>query len=166
MIRKLAVILVLMASVSTLSGCLVVTGAVVGGAVVGGLVHATSSDGNEVVLDTSYDTAYQVCRKEMIALGSIESEDYEQGILTGYVNSAFVEVELERTTGNAVRVEVSARRVGGLSPSPATAQRVAFGVVDRLEVARGPVLGGAEDGSVMSAPIDPTSVEPAEVGVR
>lgn len=155
-----AVVLLLLAA-AILPGCLAVAGAVVGGTVAAGIVHATGNDGAEVVLDAPWETAYAVCRKELIALGSVEYEDFQNGVIIGYVDSAEVEIELVRATGNTVRAEISARRMSGFSPAPATAQRLAFGVVDRLQVARGPVLGGAKDGSVLAAPLDPQTVQPA-----
>ncbi len=164
--KSILTVFALLIVVAILPGCLAVGGAVVGGAVAAGIVHAVSNDGAEVVLDAPWETAYSVCRKEMIALGSVESENFETGLITGYIDSAAVEIELVRTSGNSIRVEISARRASGFSPAPAIAQRLAFGVVDRLQVARGPVLGGAQDGSVLAAPIDPDNVEPVTTGPR
>jgi len=114
-------------------GCL----AVAAGAAVGaGVVYAAGEDSSEVYLDRSRDEVFDACVAELEAQGSVEVRDRQDSRIEGTVDGASVVVRLERPSRSLIRVNVRARKhVAGITPAPRIAERVASGVVSRLEAA-------------------------------
>lgn len=126
--RRMSTLLVVSLCLAQTPGCLLVAGA----AIAVGVVHVTSDDTAEVLLDGSTDTIFEHVEKEMASRGTVTFSNRVGRRLEGEIGNADLVVTLERATDKTSRVRATARKNAGVSPDKDVAQEFLVGVTKRV----------------------------------
>jgi hypothetical protein len=116
-----------LAAVLAAPGCVFLAGAAIGA----GVVHVVGEDSTEVVVEQSYESVFDASKEELNTKGVVEASDVDAGLVQGSVGSSSVKITVTRETAGSVRITIKARKNGGISPDPDTAEQISYGVLRR-----------------------------------
>lgn len=105
----------------------------VGVAIGAGIVHTTSEDTVEAIIEDSTEAVFRAAEAVLEGRGVVRAADLERLRIEGESDGAEVQMRIQAAENGRSRLEVRARRLQGLSPDLETAKRTARAVVDALD---------------------------------